>query len=139
MSNRSKGNQWYDKNGLIPGATNQYYHPTEEGDFYVVSVVNGCNSLPSNIFHYVPTDVNAITFGKSIIIRPNPFDNELVIECSSYSGKVSFEMINATGQIVVKGDFIENIRVNTGSLIPGAYLIRLVNGKNTEFRKLIKK
>jgi uncharacterized protein (TIGR02145 family) len=43
------GNQWYDQNGLIPGAANQDYMVTASGDYYAIVTLLGCSSEKSNI------------------------------------------------------------------------------------------
>jgi|GEM_PF-2313232 len=44
-----KGNQWYNQNGKIDGATSQDYSPTENGDYYCIVTVMGSSSNKSNI------------------------------------------------------------------------------------------
>ncbi|MBE9491500.1 MAG: hypothetical protein IMY70_01330, partial [Bacteroidetes bacterium] len=54
ISSAAFGNQWYNSNGIIPGATNQSYTPTVTDDYYViVTSVFGCQSEQSNIYHFI--------------------------------------------------------------------------------------
>jgi uncharacterized protein (TIGR02145 family) len=47
-SNILMGNQWYDQSGIIPGASNQNYMATSNGDYYAIASLQGCSSDPSN-------------------------------------------------------------------------------------------
>jgi hypothetical protein len=48
-SNVASGNQWYNENGLINGATNQDYTVTSDGKYFVIVTASGCSSDSSNI------------------------------------------------------------------------------------------
>ena len=75
---------------------------------------------------------------KVIKVYPNPVSNELIIEIEGNSDKLDFEILNAIGQVVFKGNFIEKTTVHTTNFAPGVYLIKLENGKTFEFKKIIK-
>ena len=49
-SNATAGNQWYNVNGAIPGATNQTYQVIENGTYYVIVTQNNCQSLPCLLY-----------------------------------------------------------------------------------------
>lgn len=138
-SDRTTGNQWYDKNGLITGATNQSYSPTESGDYSVVSTTNGCNSNPSNSINFILTGIDSATFNQSIKVYPNPVSDKLTIEIQGNYQTVEFEILNSLGQVVFNGNLTEKIRVQTSSFSPGMYLITFKSGKTFESRKFIKK
>lgn len=61
-SNIVNGNQWYNSNGLINGATGQNYQPTIAGTYYVVA--NGCNS---NLFNFGTTCINSMSGGNTFV------------------------------------------------------------------------
>ncbi len=42
------GNQWYNHEGKIPGATSRKYEINDYSDYYVIVTINGCSSEPSN-------------------------------------------------------------------------------------------
>ncbi|MBI5541831.1 MAG: T9SS type A sorting domain-containing protein [Bacteroidia bacterium] len=73
-----------------------------------------------------------------IDIFPNPFSNELVIVIEGNKEKLHFEISNAIGQVVFKGNLVEKTTVQTSNFEPGVYLIKLENGKIYEFKKIIK-
>jgi len=74
----------------------------------------------------------------NIAIYPNPVKNELTIEMEGNNRMLNFEILNAIGQIVFKGYFVEKITIQTSNFAPGVYLVKLENGKIFEFKKIIK-
>jgi hypothetical protein len=74
---------------------------------------------------------------KSIVFYPNPVSDKLVIERNGNSEKVNFEIFNAMGQNVYKGDFSEKAIVETTAFPTGVYLIRFECGNTVEVDKLI--
>jgi uncharacterized protein YjdB len=132
------GNQWYNKNGLIAGATYQDYTPISSGNYYVVVSINGCTSNPSNSIYFIPTSTDAIEVAKSIKIYPNPVTNELTIEFEGNTVETEFNVVNSIGQVVSSGIILEKTVVKTESFAPGIYLVRIKSGNTFEFRKVIK-
>jgi hypothetical protein len=51
---------------------------------------------------------------------------------------LNFEILNAIGQLVFKGNLVEKTTVQTSNFTPGVYLIKLENGKTFEFKKILK-
>ncbi len=133
------GNQWYNDNGLILGATSQIYTPTLTNHYFVILTDTlGCISDTSNILYVVVTGITEALDGNYIKIYPNPVSNELVIEIDGNNKKFNFEILNTIGQVVLKGNLVEKTTVQTGNFSPGVYLIKLENGKTFEFKKIIK-
>ncbi len=79
------------------------------------------------------TDVN-----KVIKVYPNPVSDELNIEVDGIIEDLNFEISNAIGQVVFKGDLVKKAIIKTSSFAPGIYLLKLENGKTIEFKKIIK-
>ncbi len=137
-SDTPSGNQWYNQNGLIEGATDQDYTVISDGDYYVIVTLLGCNSDPSNTITVTVTSIESIDTSKIIKVYPNPVSNELIIEIEGNNEKVNFEIYNAAGQVVSKGEFIEKTIVQTSIFAPGLYVVKLSNGEFFEFKKIIK-
>ncbi|MCE5345415.1 MAG: T9SS type A sorting domain-containing protein [Bacteroidales bacterium] len=70
---------------------------------------------------------------------PNPVSSELTIEVEVNNEKVNFEILNALGQKVFRGNFIERTIVYTNNWKPGAYFIKFEIGKKIVVKKIIKK
>lgn len=137
-SDASYGNQWYDPSGFINGATNQDYTVSVNGDYYVIVTLLGCSSDASNILNVILTGIEATENNKTIKVYPNPVSNELIIEIEGNNENLNFEILNAIGQIIYKGNLVDKATVQTSNFAPGVYLIRIENGKTFEFKKIIK-
>lgn len=84
------------------------------------------------------TGTELFDINEAVKVYPNPFSDELIIENNGAIDNLNFEIYNAMGQVVFKGDLVEKTIIKTGSFTPGVYLLKLGNSKTTEFRKIIK-
>lgn len=137
-STATNGNQWYNADGIIAGATSQDYTPKTSGDYYVIVTNNSCTSVLSNSIKFIPTGIEPAESAKSVKVYPNPVANELVIEIEGNTIQSDFEILNSLGQAVFNGTIIEKTVVQTSSFAPGVYVIKLGSGKTFEFKKIIK-
>jgi len=133
------GNQWYDLNGMIDGATNQEYNAIIDGYYYVIITHSGCSSDNSDSVNVIISGIEIVDNKPIIDIYPNPVANELNIEVEGYNEKVSFEIFNDIGTVVSKGTFIERTKENTGLLKSGFYLIKLKIKGTYYLKKIVKK
>ena len=138
ISNASNGNQWYNQAGIIIGATNSYYIPTAQGNYYVITNNGACYSDTSNIINLIFTGVHTIDLQPNVSIYPNPVRNELIIEISGDNENVGFEIYNSLGQVVSQVNVFEKTVVKTNDFKSGIYLIKLVSGKTVICRKIVK-
>ena len=81
-SSATAGNHWYNDNGIIAGATNQTYKPTQSGNYYVIVTVNGCDSEKSNTIAVTSGIEDAIE-GRKPYVFPNPNDGYLYLKTFS--------------------------------------------------------
>ncbi|MES2812107.1 MAG: T9SS type A sorting domain-containing protein [Bacteroidota bacterium] len=137
-SNYASGNQWYDENGIIVGATDQFFTPTQTGNYYVIVTQLNCDSLQSNVINYTFLGVDDFTDEKGFKIYPNPMSNELTIEFLNNSDKLKIEIINILGQSVYKGEIVNKAVVSVSNLSSGTYFVKLSNGQNSSVKKIIK-
>jgi hypothetical protein len=131
--------QWLDCSNsfaIITGANSQNYTAIANGS-YAVEITQGLCADTSACVQITTVGISTIQI-KGISFYPNPFSNELVIEREGYNEKLNFDILNAIGQVVFKGDLIEKTTVQTSNFAPGVYLIKLENGKTFEFKKIIK-
>jgi M6 family metalloprotease domain len=138
-SDAPAGNQWYDQNGAISGATNQSYTTTTNGTYYTIVTLNGCSSAMSNSIPVLLTGVEGVGDGRIANVFPNPVSNELNIEMTGNAERLNVEILNGIGQVVYRGNFVEKTTVNTSQFNPGVYLIKIESGKTFEFKKIIKR
>ncbi len=124
-SDAPAGNQWYNAAGPIAGATSQDYIITAEDDYYVIVTLEGCSSDASEIFHAAPLFVDPAGSDETIIIFPNPVTNELTVSSSADKGVINFNLINATGQIIISGKLEGETHILTADLNPGIYILNI--------------
>jgi hypothetical protein len=134
--------QWYNsQNGIISGATTQFYKPGESGYYYVMVTLKDCAAVPSAIFNFILTGINetAIRNGESgINIYPNPAKNELNILVTHSDNIKHFEILNSIGNIVYKSNITDKIVVNLSELAGGIYMVRLFSDQSTYNRMFVK-
>ena len=132
------GNQWYDQNGIIPGATSQDYTATTDGNFYCIVTLNGCSSDPSNVLQVLISAVDNTQNNQGIQLHPNPVSNELFVEISGNTNQVKYKIHNAIGLEITRGLFSEKTTIETISYSPGVYFIQLEGDGFLEIRKFVK-
>jgi hypothetical protein len=137
-SSAPSGNQWYDQNGIIMGATNQSYTVVSNGNYYVIVSLLGCASEPSNTISITNVGIATNEEVISIKLYPNPVSGKLIIEMAGNKEKINFEILNAIGQVVFKGYFVEKTTVQASNFAPGVYLVKFENEKTFGFKKIIK-
>ncbi|MGE0638296.1 MAG: serine hydrolase [Bacteroidia bacterium] len=90
--------------------------------------------------HYAPceltTGAEENSLSSELKLYPNPVADELIIETGN--GEFTFEISDATGQVVKKGTGKVKTQVETSDLAQGIYLVKLSTGNETAYRKLVK-
>ncbi|HBG71995.1 MAG: hypothetical protein A2W93_05425 [Bacteroidetes bacterium GWF2_43_63] len=138
LSDVPSGNQWYDQNGAITGATDQDYCFTANGDYYVIVTLLNCSSNPSNIITISNAGIE-LAFDNGVVkIYPNPFSNEIIIDPGNNSENISFEILSSVGQVVYEGVVSNKTIVPSAEFAPGVYVIKLKNGEDEQFLKIVK-
>lgn len=145
LSSSTTGNQWYDSDGMIPGATDQTYYPEVTDDYFViVSNEFGCESEASNLINFVVTEIEQ-QFTGTFNLYPNPANDHITLEyVLPESSDVTIRLINTMGQQMkvlhqnteqTNGFYSINIEVN--NLEAGIYFILLESKQNTISEKLV--
>jgi hypothetical protein len=132
------GNQWYKNDSLITGATSQDFTVKLNGNYHVIVTINGCSSDLSNKLNVVSIGIESVLDNKLIKVYPNPVSNDLVIEIEGNRHEIGFEILNTSGQTVVKSKMVERTIVQTSNFSRGLYLVKLENGRTFEFKKIVK-
>jgi len=132
------GNQWYNQNNLINGATGQDYTITAIGEYTVQVSLKGCVSALSNMIKDVVTSISSVENNDGIRIYPNPVSDDLTIEFNGNMNEIRYAVINASGKLITSGVFRGSTIVHTSSFSDGLYVIKFNTGKTYEFRKMIK-
>jgi len=137
-SDALSGNQWYNEFGIILGATGQDYMPLEAGTYYVVVTLNGCSSDPSNSIQLFNESVGPDPHNSMVHVFPNPMQNELTIEVIGDTKALEFEVVNALGQFIIGGTFVQQVVINTFSFPSGLYLVKVAIGPDVIMNKVVK-
>ena len=112
--------QWYFNGVLIPGATGQYYTPTQAGLYYVmVGNENGCKSLSPN-YNLLTLSINSLNT-PSLSIYPNPTTG--MLQVADFKEGTLY-VYNAMGQLVLQQS---NPSIDLSKQANGMYLIRAYN------------
>ncbi len=145
-SDATEGNQWYDSEGLISGATEPTYTPTWE-DVYHVVVSNefGCGSLPSNSIHVVISDIGELNKNETLSVYPNPFADKVFVEAYLETGtKYKLAIYNALGaevRVVAEGysntEGVNKFMFSSQNLEEGIYFCKLITDKSVSIKKII--
>ncbi len=98
ISDAANGYQWYFNSAMIPGATLQSYHPTQNGNYSVV-ITDANNCTASSIdYPFILTEVANLIDNNDLFIYPNPVDNELVVRSSAFGDKSEIIIYNLFGE-----------------------------------------
>ncbi len=146
VSSAEFGNQWYDDEGMIPGATGQIYSPSVTGNYYTI-VTNefGCASEMSNVIYFQPTFIDELVRDGSFRIYPNPAKDIVTIDfIADNTSEVTITLHNAFGQKLHeiahenqnRGD-VNSVSFDMSTLQGGVYYFRLQNENQTVTRKII--
>lgn len=140
-SSATTGNQWHNGATAINGATGMNYTATAVGVYSTtVTGANGCKS--SSVSRNVINNANCtITFIENttegletLMISPNPFIAHITL---SYQGHFKYEIFDIKGQLVSKGNGIDQVTVGN-ELAKGLYLIKVLDKEKTYITKVIK-
>jgi hypothetical protein len=123
QSSSESGNQWYDENGLIPGATGQNYLALTPGTYYVIVTSGECTSAPSNLIELITVATHQVQEDSGFSIYPNPAADELNIILEGNTEKLLFDIVNSAGQTVQTGLLQESAKLAITNLNSGLYFI----------------
>ena len=122
ISSAVTGNQWYDLNGPIEGATGQLFVANAPGIYYVVVTEGDCVSAPSNQVELMTVGVASAIPDRFMQVYPNPFKNALYFKCNDPACGGNWRLLNLQGNIIAEGMLTEQGMVNLGHLPNGPYL-----------------
>lgn len=142
VSDAVTGNQWFtaDKQP-VPGATNANFKPSQAGQYYAVSTVNGCPSPPSELLTYLITALEPTPPAADLVIYPNPATDRIRVEWTGVPPGVSAEVLlyDTNGKLCRRIN-----RVNAATdlwltdLSAGFYLVSVrVEGRQLNSRRLL--
>ncbi len=143
ISDAPAGNQWYDLNGLIPGATSNVFSPSANGLYMDIVTLEGCSSIPSEWFPFFFTGMDE-NHDRSVTIYPNPAGSQIHIEIpDNHQEEVRIDLIHSTGKTIIsqnhgnlpQGSF--NTDLNTENIPDGMYFLKISRGKEVKVSKIL--
>jgi hypothetical protein len=145
-SSAAQGNQWYNSQGKIDGATSQTYTPVHTDAYYtIVSNASGCISEASNQVYFGITGIRPSTVDHGLSTSPNPFSNKLIVTYNvSEQSSVSLVLYDAIGTEVFKLNEGEKtpgtykVTLDGSSLSAGIYYCKLFTGNEVQVAKVIR-
>ncbi len=127
--------QWWSvDSGIITGATNSYYIPTQGGSYYViVTDSNGCEGASNTII--ITAIHSLIEWGKACVIMPNPNNGLFTITLNETLKKdFSVRIINPIGQTIFNHPVTE---INISNISEGLYGIQVINDGKVYFGRFV--
>lgn len=131
VSSAVTGNQWYLDGNLITGATNQAYHPTQNGTYTVKTTVNGCTSEFSAGYNFRITGVINLNNDKYIKLFPNPTNQKIFIMWNATDlTSLNIEITSLNGKLMLANKNVSSgSTIDISSLAQGVYMIRIYQAK----------
>lgn len=128
--------QWKLMGNDIAGATNKNYTATAAGN-YKVAVTNslGCTDISDPVTVTVPCRMRNETLTENLELFPNPANTYITISGGIPS---SYEVINATGQVLIAQEKNTANVIDISAIPAGLYLIRVVTENGPSTLKFIK-
>jgi len=140
-STSETGNQWYDSNGAITGATGQEYYPVST-EYYYVIVTNssGCVSDQSNVIYFIYTGISSIS-AANIEVYPNPSNGMFIIDLGNLHGNYNIRVTDVLNQIVYENKHEINngdkLQIDLGNQEKGVYFIKIRSSGSEITKKVI--
>ncbi len=125
QSSAPEGNQWYDQQGEIAGATAQDYTVTWDGEYYTLVTLSGCVSDTSNKLTVIVSGKTELTEAQPFIHYPNPFSDQLVFEVNKSTENLQYTIVNSMGKIMSRGSVNSYNAINTAGYPAGVYYLRI--------------
>jgi len=139
-SSYSSGNQWYiTTTGMIPGASEYYYVPAANGDYYVVHVDgNGCISAPSQVINFFIDAIGEQHL--SVSVYPNPTKNVInVVFDGQPEQRISLKVMNTLGETVYEIVPVStHTIIDLGEFADGVYFLHMIVGDDVKTISIVK-
>jgi outer membrane protein assembly factor BamB len=120
--------QWYKDGSEILNATDSIFKPTVAGNYFIKNNQVGCNTVTSNSYYFVVTDIVNLEENQFIKVTPNPYSSNIYLHffLKGYNS-LSVDVLDfATGRPIanrVKQPTGSNL--NLQSLSAGVYVIKV--------------
>lgn len=138
ISDSEVGNQWYNQEGLIIGATESEFQVTQDGDYYLIVSLGSCDSDTSNHILVSNTQIFNNPY-ESVHIYPNPATNQLIVTNAQNFTQIEYQIYDVLGQLLMKHYLNEECIIDISYLTEGVYKMVLVMNENYSVLTFVKK
>ncbi|QQR96163.1 MAG: T9SS type A sorting domain-containing protein [Bacteroidota bacterium] len=128
--------QWFYNGNAITGATNDFYVPSQNGNYsLMVTDANGCSSM-SAVYNMTTVGLQTI-FKQAHNVFPNPFNDYLTIELPQTENAI---ILTVEGKQLWSGTLHQGKNVlNMQQFVSGMYILQLNNENGITNYKLVKR
>ena len=130
ISNTPNYIQWYKDGSEVPNATDSIFKPTLAGNYFIKNNQAGCNTVASNSYYYLVTDIVNLNKDEFIKLTPNPFINFMNIDfvVKGYQ-RMNIEVFSAStgAKMAVRIGVTAGSRLTFNELNPGIYFVRVAS------------
>ncbi|MDB4534799.1 choice-of-anchor J domain-containing protein, partial [Vicingaceae bacterium] len=122
----------------IPGATNQSFTVTTNGDYAVEITKNGY-SATSICYTVIGVGVIEKSFNNEILLYPNPTNGNFSIDIGETFNTVKITITDMSGKLIQSKNYNENQLINLELEFPaGVYLLIIESGDKNDVIRLVK-
>lgn len=127
--------QWFFNSAAIPGATNQTYTPTQNGNYFVtITDTNGCQAS-SAVYVMNDVSVHEISAANPVQLYPNPNNGNFTVGFDQKGLSAEMEVYDVNGKMIY-AEHLSSHNIITKDLVlaadPGIYFLRVTLSDGTE-------
>jgi uncharacterized repeat protein (TIGR01451 family) len=128
--------QWYSSDGLIDGASESFFSPPADGNYYVVvTTENGC------VYQTSPLTITKVGFVRpgALVVYPNPTSGLVVIDWTN-AAPYTVQVVDMKGALLLS-EYTTAARhlLDLSRLEAGSYIIRLIDENGQQVVQTIHK
>jgi hypothetical protein len=130
ISNTPNYIQWYKDGSEILNATDSIFKPTLAGNYFIKNNQAGCNTVSSNSYYYLVTDIVNLNKEEFIKLTPNPFINFMNIDfVVKGHQRMNIEVFSAStgAKMAIRIGVTAGSRLVFNELSPGIYFVRIAS------------
>jgi hypothetical protein len=130
ISNTPNYIQWYKDGSEILNATDSIFKPIVAGNYFIKNNQVGCNTVSSNSYYFLVTDIVNLNKDEFIKLTPNPFINFMNIDfVVKGHQRMNIEVFSAStgAKVAVRIGVTAGSRLTFNELNSGIYFVRVAS------------